>query len=108
MVRANSNWKIEFLSERWNIGSIDGVVQRFRISVVKTFGKGFDVCEVGRIDILGAGGIRPVFFMDVCRYRLFGRTVECFRLFVVQSTEIVSNKSRHWGRATKRLMFFCV
>ena len=80
--------------------------QRFHISVVKTFGTCFDICEVGRIDILGAGGIRPDFFMDVCRYQLFGSTVECFGLFVVQSTEIVSNKSHHRGRATKRQMFF--
>ena len=49
------------------------------------------------------------FFVDVCRYRVFGDTVECFELFVVQSTEIGLNKSRHRGRATKRHFFFlCV
>ena len=44
VVQANSNWKLEFF------GSIDGVVQGFRISVLKTFGTGFDICEVGIID----------------------------------------------------------
>ena len=55
------NWRLEFRFEILEISPIDGIVQKCRISVVKTFGIGFDICEAGKIDILGAGEIRPVF-----------------------------------------------
>ena len=105
--------------EIFEISCIDGIVWKFRISVVKTFWAGFHVLlEVfffgslpsmgwilftGRshtrfcgdwkcygINILGTGGIRPG-FVDVCWYRLLGGGIEHLGLFVVRSTRIVSN-----------------
>ena len=61
-VPVNSNWRLGSWFEILETSCIDGVVWKFRISVVKTLGTGFDICEVGIIDILGAGGIRPGFW----------------------------------------------
>ena len=44
-VQANSIWRLGFWSESLENSLIDGIVQRLCISVVKTFGTGFDNCE---------------------------------------------------------------
>ena len=61
VVRASGNRKLEFQSKIWN-SAHRWFVQGLRMSILKTFGTGFDIYEVGRIDILGAGGTRPGFF----------------------------------------------
>ena len=60
-VPANSNWRLGSWFEILEISCIDGAVWKFRISVVKTFGTGFDICEVWIIDILGAGESGRIF-----------------------------------------------
>ena len=62
MLGPSGDRKWEFLSERWNFGSINGVVQEFRtlVFVWRMRIYFFDICEIGRIDIFGAGRIRPV------------------------------------------------
>ena len=64
-----------FDSRPWRFCSSMGLPEKFRISVVRTFGTGFD--------ILGAEKIRPGFCLS-CRVRLIGGTVECFGRFVVR------------------------
>ena len=45
VVRANNIRRLEFWFETLEISLIDGIPEEFRISVVRTFGTGFDVGE---------------------------------------------------------------
>ena len=106
-VPANSNWRLGSWFEILEISCIDGVVWKFCIPVVKTFGTGFNICEVGIIDILDAGGIRPS-FVDVCWYWLFRGAVERLGLFVVGSTRIVTNNLNNGAEQLRDRYFFYV
>ena len=62
----------------------------------------FDIYEVGRIDIFGAGRIRPVFSMEVLDTN-YWRHGYRFRFVVVRMDW---KRSCRGGRVTKRQMFF--
>ena len=84
-----------------------GLSEGLRISAVRTFGTGFDICEVGRIDILDAGEIRPVFCGCLSIPTNSEARLERFGRFAVRiDWKIVSIISRQRGRATKRQMSF--
>ena len=135
VVRASGDWKLKFQSKIWN-PAYRSFVQGLRISVVKTFWAGFHVVnlwigsvvcwslpsmgsildtgrshtrffEVWRIDIFGAGRIRPGFFFVEVVDTNYWRHGYCLGLVVVRVDWKWSRRgSRRGGRVTKRQMFF--
>ena len=86
-VLANSNWRLGFWSESLENSLMDGIVQSLCISVVKTFGTGFDNCESIFWALVESGQD----FVEVVDTSYSGALLNTSDLSWSVSTEIVSN-----------------